>query len=178
MKKYTLLLITFTVFNSCYTYKTYEPDNDSSSKESAIENSKLTAVRERRTATTAKETFNLESEKEKGSKSDREKTAKNNISSKIDEVKANPTEITVKSIIKEKGYYTLEVFDRDYKIEAKNWVGDTLIAHKKGNPKKEYKFNERDIQNLKVRQFSKGRSDALTVTAYVIAGVTIFLLVK
>jgi len=151
MKKIAIFTILLFSFYSCYSYKPYDPEVDNEESIRAIEDTKLTSVRSSRVISSKTTT----------------KTVEKNIEN-----------ITPKDIIKEKGYYKLGVFDRDYKIEAVKWEGDSLIAHKKGKPSKEYKFNEKDIEYIKIRKFSKGRSDALTVAAYVMGGIGIYLLVK
>ncbi|QTV05575.1 hypothetical protein [Faecalibacter bovis] len=174
MKKYTLLLVSSLVLCSCYSYKVYEPETDSQAVEKS--NNSPLSLRETsvRTAKQAKESSDPNQ--------DMLNEGKVGASTKIANLKnteSNSTgEISVKSIIKEKGYYQAEVFDKTYKMEAVKWLGDTLVAHVKGQPKKELKFHEKDIQNLKVRQFSKGRSDALTVAAYATVGIGVFLLLK
>lgn len=160
MKKLTLLLTFCTIFYNCYTYKPYDPEKDGIGKvEAKPESTKISAIRSKRV----------------GANSDQ---AKQEIAKPETNEVVDPSKLTVKDIIKEKGYYSIEVFDKDYKIEAVKWSGDTLIAHQKGKPSKEYKFHEKDIQDLKIRKFSKGRSDALTVASYASAAVIIYLLIK
>lgn len=178
MKKNTLLILS-TVFclSSCYTYRAYDPEK--ASLEEVSSKSKVIDARE--------------AEKKAKSSPDRTKNpAILDVRKKADQVSKKdeltkegskvvniPTEIpTTKSLIKEKGYYQVEVFDKKQKIEAVKWEGDTLIAHVKGKPKKELKFHEKDILNLKTREFSKGRSDALTIASYASLGVGVFLLLK
>ena len=177
MKNITLLLASFTLLSSCYSYKAYDPKVDGDLATPAKESSKLLSVRER--SLSAKKEVSFEAQVE----------TKSSINKKIAAVKddkikqnlsTNPIvgNVTAKSIIKPKGFYKVKVFDNSYKIEAIKWEGDTLYAHKKGKPKKEYKFSEKDIEDLKIRKFSKRRSDILTVTSYVAGGVGVFLLLK
>ncbi|RLZ09133.1 hypothetical protein [Faecalibacter macacae] len=174
MKKYTLLLVSSLLLSSCYSYKVYEPET--AEQQAEQNNNSSMSVRESfvRTAREAKSSANINQ--------DVESTQSKDISSRNDNTKNSETtptgDVSVKSIIKEKGYYQVDVFDKTYKMEAVKWQGDTIVAHVKGKPKKELKFHEKDIQNLKVRQFSKGRSDALTVAAYASVGVGVFLLLK
>ena len=182
MRKYTLLLLTATLFASCYTYKTYDPSLDSAPVESS-DNAKNRAISVRQAKNNPNsDESTMPSRVDVRSKVIEEKSKNSNLSGPSEENKAMKSgeEIVVKpqSIIKEKGYYQIDVFDKTHTIEAVKWQGDTLISHVKGQPKKELKFHEKDIQNLKVRQFSKGRSDALTVAAYATAGVGLFLLLK
>ena len=183
MKKYSLLLITVSILSSCYTYKTFEPEvveteasSDSSTKISSVRED-LKSSKERNDLADAKEKRLAKIKAATDQKSNSKEKVKADDMSPIVENKED-IEIRPKGIIKEKGYYQLEVFEKTQKIEAVKWEGDTLVAHVKGKPNKVLKFHEKDIQNLKVRQFSKGRSDALTVAAYATAGVGIFLLLK
>lgn len=177
MKNITLLLASFTLLSSCYSYKAYDPKVDGELATPITETTKLKAVREKSLATKKEVSF----ESELNTKNSANKKQAN-----IKDIKINQNSVTkpivdnikVKSIIKEKGYYKVKVFDNSYKIQAVKWEGDTLYAHKKGKPKKEYKFSEKDIEDLKIRKFSKRRSDILTVTSYVAGGVGIFLLLK
>lgn len=139
-------------------------------KNSAI-NARGTSIRQAREIKISPDADqNIQSEK---SKSDISRNINTN------SVEVSSTEnISTKTIIKAKGYYQVDVFDKTYKMEAVKWQGDTIVGHVKGKPKKELKFHEKDIQNLKVRQFSKGRSDALTVASYASIGVGVFLLLK
>jgi len=183
MKKYSLLLITASIVSSCYTYKTFEPEAVEIENTSAS-STKISSVRE--DLKSAKDRNDLADAQEKRmakikaaaeQKSNaREKENVDNMRPIVEQ--KEDIEIRPKGIIKEKGYYQVEVFEKTQKIEAVKWEGDTLVAHVKGKPNKVLKLHEKDIQNLKVRQFSKGRSDALTVAAYATAGVGIFLLLK
>ena len=182
MNKYTLLLLTATILSSCYTYKTYDPSVESSKTEVTDEGkNRAVSIRQGKNNPNSDESTmpsrvdvrsNAVEKKSKNSISTEEKLSANDVKS-TDEIVIKP-----KSIIKDKGYYQIDVFEKTHTIEAVKWQGDTLISHVKGQPKKELKFHEKDIQNLKVRQFSKGRSDALTVAAYATAGVGLFLLLK
>ena len=178
MKNITLLLASFTLLSSCYSYKAYDPKVDGDLGAPVKESTKLASVRERSLPIKKEVSFETQVET-KSSANKRGAVVKDD---KIKQVisSTNPvvSNVTAKSIINPKGYYKVKVFDNTYKIEAIKWEGDTLYAHKKGKPKKEYKFSEKDIEDLKIRKFSKRRSDILTVTSYVAGGVAVFLLLK
>ena len=182
MKKYTLLVITSLLISSCYSYKVYEPE---AGDEIAMDSAPAVIDTSLRGARQSKPTPNDNAEKNVSSKNTNSRTSKDGVSNseipkeKLDHIaNRKKGEESVKSIIKDKGYYQVDVFEKTYKMEAVKWQGDTIIGHVKGQPKKELKFHEKDIQNLKVRQFSKGRSDALTVAAYASVGVGVFLLLQ
>jgi heterodisulfide reductase subunit A-like polyferredoxin len=79
-----------------------------------------------------------------------------------------------------KSGYNVTVLDKEYTIEAKQWKADTLYSVVKGKPNKELKFHKNEIalSDVKIRKFSKGKSDALTVADYALVGVGLFLLLK
>lgn len=177
MKNITLLLASFTLLSSCYSYKAYDPKVDGDLAAPVKESTKLASVRERSLPTKKEVSFETQVETKSSAN-------KKGAVVKDDKIKQTPStnpvvgNVTAKSIIKPKGYYKVKVFDNTYKLEAIKWEGDTLYAHKKGKPKKEYKFSEKDIEDLKIRKFSKRRSDILTVTSYVAGGIAVFLLLK
>lgn len=185
MKKYTLLLITSLFISSCYSYKVYDPETgvdelQSSNNPSSNVDTSIRGARQYKASADENTDMQNVPSKIMSSRSSKDGVSTSDIPKEKLEHLANKNkgEVSVKSIIKDKGYYQVDVFDKTYKMEAVKWQGDTLIAHIKGKPKKELKFHEKDIQNLKIRQFSKGRSDALTVAAYATAGVGVFLLLK
>ena len=180
MKKNTLLILSLVFsLSSCYVYRAYDPEKAAITTESSTPQkvSEVRAAEKRaKSATDMKqrnpEVLSVRKKSEAVSKKEEQPKTES-------KVVAQSTELpTTKSLIKEKGYYQVEVFEKTQKIEAVKWEGDTLIAHVKGKPKKELKFHEKDIQNLKSREFSKGRSDALTIAAYASLGVGVFLLLK
>lgn len=185
MKKNTLILASFLCLASCYTYKTYDPEKDvtvTNMNEEEMK-SKISSkqIRKEEKVSSSDKIKELERKKEEIKSQRKNLGTTNNTMEAISEVSANinPQEVvSPKTIIKEKGYYQLEVFDKSYKMEAVKWNGDTIVGFVKGKPKQELKFHQKDIQNLKVRQFSKARSDAFTVASYAAVGVGIFLLLK
>lgn len=86
---------------------------------------------------------------------------------------------SLKSKIQPNKYYKISVQDRQYKIQADQWEGDTLISHVLRKPKKVLKFhqNQIDEESLEERRFSKPYSDLITVGSYVAAGAAVLLLV-
>lgn len=176
MNKFSLILFSALIFTSCYSYKTYDPEAALAQKNDATELKQLQDNNIRRANINRNESIEDSDSKVR--------TSRDNIidsrTSKKDDIGTNNSSdnISTKSIIKEKGYYQLNVFDKTYKMEAVKWQGDTIVGHVKGKPQQELKFHEKDIQDLKVRQFSKGRSDAFTVAAYAAAGVGLFLILK
>ena len=170
MKKTTLLLTSFILLSSCYSYRAYDPNIDGPLVSSTKE-----PIRSKPLPSKNKIILDIQSNK-KSSASKKKQVNPEGITE--NKIQSNLEIISVKSIIKDKGYYKLKVLDNNYKIQAIKWEGDTLYAYKKGKPKKEYKFSEKDIEDLKIRKFSKGRSDILTVASYVAGGVGVFLLLK
>jgi len=85
----------------------------------------------------------------------------------------------LKSKIQPNKYYKISVQERQYKIQADQWEGDTLISHIIRKPKKVLKFHQNQIDEelLEERRFSKPYSDLITVGSYVAAGAAVLLLV-
>lgn len=86
---------------------------------------------------------------------------------------------SLKSKIQPNKYYKISVQERQYKIQADQWEGDTLVSHIIRKPKKVLKFhqNQIDEETLEERRFSKPYSDLITVGSYVAAGAAVLLLV-
>lgn len=144
-----IALICILFLSGCYSYQVYNPETDGENKSLENNSTKLNSVR-----------------------------SNSNSKNTIIENQTEILNLKPKDIIKEKEFYQFKVFTRESKVQAVKWEGDTLIATLKSNPSKTLKVHENDIQDLKVRKFSKGRSDALTVTGYVAAGVGVLLLLK
>lgn len=89
------------------------------------------------------------------------------------------TGVGLKSKIQPNKYYKISVQERQYKIQADQWEGDTLVSHIIRKPKKVLKFhqNQIDEESLEERRFSKPYSDLITVGSYVAAGAAVLLLV-
>lgn len=85
----------------------------------------------------------------------------------------------LKSKIQPNKYYKISVQERQYKIQADQWEGDSLVSHIIRKPKKVLKFhqNQIDEETLEERRFSKPYSDLITVGSYVAAGAAVLLLV-
>ena len=76
-------------------------------------------------------------------------------------------------------YYKIAVEGKNYKIQADQWEGDTLVSHILRKPKKVLRFHKDQIDEeaLQERRFSKAFSDLFTVGAYVAGGAAVLLLV-
>ena len=71
-------------------------------------------------------------------------------------------------------FYEITSGGKNYTIKAVNWEGDSLVTHVNMKENREMKFHKNDITAVNHRQFSRGRSDALTVGIY--AGVAALIL--
>ena len=94
-----------------------------------------------------------------------------------DKIAIDPSTIKITDVIKPDNFYKVDAQGKEYTIEAKQWKADTLYAVVKGT-EKELKFHKNDISTFKIRKFSKGKSDALTVASYAIGGAAALLLLK
>lgn len=85
----------------------------------------------------------------------------------------------IKAKILAGNYYKITVEEREYKIQADQWEGDTLVSHILRKPKRVLKFHENQIDEelIKERIFSKPYSDVITVGSYAAGGAAILLLV-
>ena len=154
MNKIAITLLSTIFLSSCYTYQVYEPDTEAETKKTAQATSRLSTIR-----MSPEQIQQIQQAQE--------------VEQSNDAVVVKP-----KSVIKEKEYYLIRALGQERKIEAVKWEGDSLVAHVKGQPKNILKIHEKDIEDFKVRKFSKGRSDAMTIAAYATAGVGLFLLLK
>ncbi|MFV0305914.1 MAG: hypothetical protein ACK5IC_10595 [Moheibacter sp.] len=92
---------------------------------------------------------------------------------------STPKVLEIKDKIRPNQYYKITVEDSQYKIQADQWEGDTLVSHILRKPERVLKFHKDQINEeaLLERRFSKPYSDLLTVGAYVAAGAAVLLLV-
>ena len=171
MKTHSIILAFALILSSCYTYKTFDAE------EYAAE---LSKSNETQTATTQNKRLNrseIEAMRQRGSSNQNvSKEQSNNVNTTTTST-IDPASIKISDIIKPDQLYKVDFEGKQYTIEAKQWKADTLYAVLKGT-EKELKFHQKDISDLKIRKFSKGRSDALTVAAYALGGVGVFLLLK
>ena len=91
----------------------------------------------------------------------------------LEAVEDEPLPAFSEQIVKDK-FYEIHSGGKNYKIKAVNWEGDSLVAHVNMKEKNEMKFHKNDISAVNHRQFSRGRSDALTVGIY--AGIAALVL--
>lgn len=84
----------------------------------------------------------------------------------------------LKAKIQPNKYYKISVEEKEYKIQADKWEGDTLVSHILRKPNRVLKFHENQIDEelLKERRFSKAYSDLFTVGAYAAGGAAVLLL--
>lgn len=179
MKLTPILLSIMLAFSSCYSYKVYEEGDPvevvptTSNRASAIR-AKVASERDDMVRSPASNTNSF-------SRSPNADVSKS-ITSDVEEANKTKTisleNVTLKNLIQPKGFYKIDFQNRTLKIEAKKWQGDTLHAIVKGKPKHELKMHENDIHDLKIRKFSKGQSDMLTIAAYALGAVGIFILLK
>ena len=89
------------------------------------------------------------------------------------------SEDSLKFKIQPTKYYKIAVEGKQYKIQADQWEGDTLVSHILRKPEKVLRFhkNQIDEENLLERRFSKPYSDLFTIGAYVVGGAAVLLLV-
>lgn len=86
---------------------------------------------------------------------------------------------SIKIKIQPNQYYKITAEEKQYKIQADQWEGDTLVSHILRKPKKILRFHKDQIEeeSLLERRFSKPFSDLFTVGAYVVGGAVVLLLV-
>lgn len=179
MKTTSIVLTFFLIFSSCYSYRSFDPEEyaeatkggnnlSSTPTPTKISRKEINSVRGGGTPVKVLKEEDILAERIK------ERDAKKDLP------KIDPSTIRITDIIKENQFYKIGVEGKEYTIEAKQWKADTLYSIVKGSPKKELKFHKDQIllSEIKVRKFSKGKSDALTVAAYALGGVGLFLLLK
>lgn len=171
MKTHSIILAFALILSSCYTYKTFDAE------EYAAELSKSNETQTASTQNKRLTRSEIEAIKQRGSSNQNvSKVQSNNVNTTTTST-IDPASIKISDIIKPDQLYKVDFEGKQYTIEAKQWKADTLYAVLKGT-EKELKFHQKDISDLKIRKFSKGRSDALTVAAYALGGVGVFLLLK
>lgn len=176
--------LTFVLITSCYSYQAFDPESfvaevtaNNNAISSKINNARsqgddMEVVRRSRSSS-----VDQNENKNSFQKSPIAVTAEANAIAASQNGPAS-TSLSLKNIILPKEFYRLDHHGTMYKIEAKKWEGDTLHAIVKGKPKKELKFHENEISDLKIRKFSKGKSDMMTIAAYALGGVGLFILLK
>lgn len=203
--KYFVLPILFLV-TSCYIYKPYvEKEEDESSTQNERSIRPISLRSELQKKETARLTADAKKKKEKvdsargkiQSKSQKSVIeSKNSIPDMTDgrvtepksekeiesmgvELIDSSVEIGIKDKIRPNQYYKITVEDSQYKIQADQWEGDTLVSHILRKPERVLKFHKDQINEeaLLERRFSKPYSDLLTVGSYVTVGVAVLLLV-
>lgn len=89
-----------------------------------------------------------------------------------------PAGAGLKAKIQPNKYYKITVDQKEYKIQADQWEGDTLVSHILRKPNRVLRFHENQIDEelLKERRFSKAYSDLFTVGAYAAGGAAVLLL--
>ncbi len=97
---------------------------------------------------------------------------------KVPELKEGEKPPTIEQEIQPQKMYNIFSQGKEYKVQAIEWDGDSLVTYEKRNPKKIKKFAKSDINGVEHRQFSRGRSDALTFGIYGLAAVIIVLLTR
>lgn len=193
--KTTSIILSILLLSSCYTYKAFDPEEYAA--EMAKNVNQPTNLKERSRARAdnsdarrARQEPNQEERRarQEPNQDARSSTARidkeeiealkaNQKPTKEDKVVIDPSTIKITDVIKPDQFYKVDAQGKEYTIEAKQWKADTLYAVVKGT-EKELKFHKNDISTFKIRKFSKGKSDALTVAAYAMGGAAVLLLLK
>ncbi len=174
LTSFIVTLTTIMVLSSCYSYQAFEPESLDQEKDIAqvIGASKMQNIRDPSPRATGDDMVMVERSRSSNKNKEMPEAVVHN------ETDEQRTGINLKTFIQPKEFYRLDNHGTIYKIEAKKWEGDTLHAIVKGKPKKELKFHENEISDLKIRKFSKGKSDMITIAAYALGGVGLFILLK
>ena len=181
--KTTSIILSILLLSSCYTYKAFDPEEYAT--EMAKNNSQPANLKERSRARTDISEMRRERQNpnqnaiSSANSVDKDAIAelKARNSETKDKVVIDPSTIKITDVIKPDQFYKVDSQGKEYTIEAKQWKADTLYAVVKGT-EKELKFHKNDISTFKIRKFSKGKSDALTVAAYAMGGAAVLLLLK
>jgi hypothetical protein len=163
------IIVSLLLLSSCYTYQTFNPEEyaielaNKNNPNQQLDNKKL-----------SRDEINSKRDKANNGTS----VSKNvDSSTKNAQPTVDISSVRMIDVIQPDKFYKVDFEGKQYTIEAKQWKADTLYAVVKGT-EKELKFNQKDIADLKIRKFSKGKSDALTIAAYALGGVGIYLLLK
>ena len=184
--KTTSIILSILLLSSCYTYKAFDPEeyaleiskgNNQNQTANSNERSRSRADivelrRERKSANENAISSSLSESKEELAALKAKKQE-----NKEEKVVIDPSTIKISDVIKPDQFYKVDAQGKEYTIEAKQWKADTLYAVVKGT-EKELKFHKNDISSFKIRKFSKGKSDALTVAAYSMGGAAVLFLLK
>ncbi|MBW1617678.1 hypothetical protein [Empedobacter falsenii] len=184
--KTTSIILSILLLSSCYTYKAFDPE------EYALEMSKGNNQNQTTNSNERSRSRADIAELRKERKSPNENAISSSLSESQEELAAikvkkqenkeekvviDPSTIKISDVIKPDQFYKVDAQGKEYTIEAKQWKADTLYAVVKGT-EKELKFHKNDISSFKIRKFSKGKSDALTVAAYAMSGAAVLFLLK
>ena len=152
MKTHLTILTLTLFFSSCYSYKEFNAEEYLAEKE---KNNSPTIKKDVRKLTKVARGGNENTSVKNDEKAVEEpKTAPASTSTPAP---IDPSTIKITEIIKEKSFYKVEVEGNYHTIEAKQWKGDTLYSIVKGKPSRELKFHQKDITNIRIRKFSKGK---------------------
>ncbi len=165
MKKYFYLLLLPLSLTNCYTYKVAAEGDDAAPLNEKAQ-TKVNTMQPKVAMAANQATMDM-SEAKATTTHPQKKPAK-----------PRPTSITEK--LEPNKYYKIDVADRSYKIQVKQWESDSLVANVIHKPKKILKFHKNQINQSTIaeRRFSQPVADILTVAAYTGIGVGIWALVS
>ncbi|MDO5510307.1 MAG: hypothetical protein Q4F57_06395 [Weeksellaceae bacterium] len=90
----------------------------------------------------------------------------------------DPADLPMEQQILKDKMYRISTQGEEFNILAVRWEQDTLVAHVNRKEKLERRWHKNDITLVENRQFSRGRSDALTFLIYGILGTGAYLLLR
>ncbi|WP_413532004.1 hypothetical protein [Empedobacter brevis] len=177
------IILSILLLSSCYTYKSFDPEeyaaelakNSNQSVNIHEANRSRNDVNEvRRQRLNARENkISSDSKENEGLADSKSKQQENKEANQM----IDPSTIKISDVIQPNQFYKVDSQGKEYTIEAKQWKSDTLYAVVK-RTEKELKFHKNDISSFKIRKFSKGKSDALTVASYALGGAAVLFLLK
>ncbi|HJD87508.1 hypothetical protein NZD85_02285 [Empedobacter stercoris] len=182
--KTTSIILSLVLLTSCYTYTAFDPEEyaaemakNANQPTNLKERSRVRAELSQSKRARQDPNQDVNSSTARISKTEMDEFKSNQKTSTEDKIAIDPSTIKITDVIKPDNFYKVDTQGKEYTIEAKQWKADTLYAVVKGT-EKELKFHKNDISTFKIRKFSKGKSDALTVASYAIGGAAALLLLK
>lgn len=181
MMKKGLLLCTFLALTSCYTYQLIDPTKEvlvedaSKDTKKTASNNRLKAIEDRNNKARALSAYRADDGK--AQPTEQMETRKEE---PIIEEEPKGIAGDIKLYLKPSGTYRLYANQTEYTVVAQKWDGDSLVVYPRGKENQPFKLhkNDIDLNRMYSRNFSKRKSDMITIAGYAAGLATVILLLK
>ncbi|MDK7374709.1 MULTISPECIES: hypothetical protein [Weeksella] len=181
MMKKGLLFCSFLALVSCYTYQLIDPTQEVLVEDtSKVTENSASANRQKAIENRNKKALKMNPYRDDNSQGQSIVQMEARKEEPINNQKPKGIAGDIKLYLKPSGTYRLYANQTEYTVVVQKWDGDSLTVYPRGKENQTFKLHKKDIDQNRMysRNFSKRKSDMLTIAGYAAGLATVILLLK